>query len=116
MDNLLDCLFTVGQTSGLVCLISSPAFVHYYESLSIQERKDMNKRIMTDSKYSDKEIKLNFIGDTFCNQPYVPIYLMHLISQFRRKKLYSNFDNFTKASFGVNEYQLEAMAKEPEFF
>lgn len=40
---------------------------------------------------------------------------MHLISQFRRKKLYNNFDNFSKAVFNVNEYQLEYLSEEREF-
>lgn len=115
LDNLLTAMFTVGETTGLICLLSSPSFIHYYESLSLLQRMEMNKRIMTESKYSEKDINLNNLGDELCNQPYCPIYLMHLIGQFRKKKLYGNFENFLKASLAVNSYQLEYLSKEGQF-
>jgi len=115
MDKLVTAMLKVGETRGLICLISSPSFIHFYESKSLLQRQELNKKIMTECKYSEKDFNLNSLGDNFCNQPYVPIFLIHLIRDFKAKKLFGNFENFLKASMNVNEYQLELLSREEEF-
>jgi hypothetical protein len=114
LDSLLNAMFQFEDTTCLVCVISSPSFSHYYESLSLDQRKVMKDLIIAET--NKRDFNTNVLGDVMCNQPYTPQYLMYLISEFRKKRLEGSFDNFQKACFNVNIYQLDWLSKFDDYY
>lgn len=109
LDQLLHFMFKMQSTQGLVCLLSSPSFAHYYESKDLFERKQMKNLIVNETK--SEEFNRQALGDALCNQPYCAQYLMHLIQLFMARSLDDDFENFHKAVFNVNIYQLEWLSQ-----
>lgn len=105
MEKLLLAAFDSGSSVWLPVMISSPAFVHYFESLSCDKKKETYNQMLAMSNGLEE-----FTGTLLCEQPYVPLYLLHLVQLFRKKRLSGYFDSFAKASSNIGLWQLEQLS------
>jgi hypothetical protein len=102
MEKLLPAAFDSGSSVWLPVIISSPAFVHYFESLCCDNKKKAFGQMMAMSNGFEE-----YAGTLFCEQPYTPFYLLHLIQLFRKKRLAGYFESFAKAGANIGSWQLE---------